>query len=253
MSVSFRTLDAIGIIHFDRADKLNALDVATFGEFAELSRRVANDSSIRGLMFTAAGDRAFSVGADISELSKYSPAQALEVARFRQSALMTISSLNIPTLAVIDGLAMGGGLELALACTFRVATHKARFSFPEIKLGLLPGAGGTQRLPKLVGQARALDLMLTARMVEAQEAMTMGLITRLVDNGNDDGVNFLTQITQFSRTAIGAIIEAVRASDLSLSDGMQIENQQLSILNASADAIEGVSAFLEKRPPRFNQ
>jgi enoyl-CoA hydratase len=252
MTVSFNIKDGIGFVHFDRSEKLNALDIDTFLEFERIAIASETDSNIRGLLFTAQGDRAFSVGADISELSKFSSTQALEVARFRQSALMALSNLKIPTVAIIDGYAMGGGLELALACSFRLATAKARFSFPEIKLGLLPGAGGTQRLPKLIGKSRSLEMMLSARVVDAHEARAIGLVNKIIDNPLDEGEAFIREMTQYSRIATSAIIQAVEASDLPLELGMKIENQQLSTINASPDALEGVAAFLEKRPPRFN-
>lgn len=253
MTVEFSVNKRIGTVLIDRPTKLNALDIPTFEAIERIVDETRGNDDIHGLIFISAGEKAFSVGADIEELSKFKHEEALDRARFRQAVFSKLSSLDIPTVSSISGYALGGGLELALSCTFRLATLNAQFGFPEINLGLLPGAGGTQRLPKLIGQNRALELMLSGRMVKPAEALAMGLINAIVDDAEAGARAFLEQITQFSSLAVKGIMTCIRSSELPLESGLKIENQQLSILNSSADAKEGVSAFREKRPPVFNQ
>ncbi|WP_449433339.1 enoyl-CoA hydratase/isomerase family protein [Pseudomonas putida] len=253
MTVTFQVEDRIGTLLIDRQSKLNALDVPTFEAIERVLDQASRDTDLLGLMFFSAGTKAFSVGADISELKIFDNERALQVARYRQAVLSKLSNLEIPTLSGIQGYALGGGLELALSCTFRVATADAQLGFPEINLGLLPGAGGTQRLPKLIGKNRAMNMMLTARMIGGEEALGFGLIDAIVDQAREGGLQFLQQVTRYSAGAVRGIMTCINASDLPLESGLKIENQQLSVINNSADAKEGVSAFMEKRNPVFNQ
>lgn len=253
MSVLFEVKNSIGVVTIDRVAKLNALDLKTFKEIEAIIDRVNSDRAIRGLIFAAAPGRAFSAGADISDLAGLSPQEASERATFRRGVFQKLSVAEVPSIAVVDGFAMGGGVELALACTFRLATKRAVFSFPEIKLGLLPGAGATQRLPRLIGLSRALDMMLTARQIDAQEALQFGLVDRVVEDPDDAAMEFAAQWVPFSRSAIRGIMAACLHFGLPHEEGLAKEGEELARLSTSPDGIEGVSAFLEKRPAIFNR
>jgi enoyl-CoA hydratase len=253
MPVTLRIQDSVGIVTIDREAKLNALDLQSFHEIEKIVDRAKGDRDIRSLIFTTAGKRAFSAGADINDLAGLSADEASERATFRRFALQRLAEAAVPTIALVEGFAMGGGVELAMACTFRLATAQATFSFPEINLGLLPGAGATQRLPRLVGVSRALDMMLTARKVDAEEALRIGLIDRIVKDPLDEALEFANQWNRFSRSAVAGIMAATRHSELPIREGLVKEGEELALLSTSKDGIEGVTAFLEKRRPVFNR
>ena len=181
MAIHLSHHDEIALITLDRPEALNAL---SFGQLHDLNRLLDSiaDSPARALLVTGAGDRAFSAGADIKELMGRSLVEQRAGALLGQSVLAKLDQLSMPSIALINGYAFGGGLELALACTFRIAVRTAKLGFPEIKLGLIPGYGGTQRLPRLVGEARALELILTGRTIDADEAERFGLVNRLFDD-----------------------------------------------------------------------
>ncbi|MBP1881743.1 enoyl-CoA hydratase [Ensifer mexicanus] len=237
----------------DRAAKLNALDLETFRKIEEIVDKANDDRAVRGLIFAAAPGRAFSAGADINDLTGLSPEEAGRRASYRRGVFQKIATADVPSIAVINGFAMGGGVELALACTFRFATRQATFSMPEINLGLLPGAGATQRLPRLIGMAKALEMMLTASKVAAEEALRCGLVDRIIEDVETEPLNFAVGWLPFSRSAIKGIIAAARGSELPMEEGLAREGEELAMLSASPDGIEGVAAFLEKRRPAFNQ
>ena len=253
MTVKFSTEGELGSIIIDRQEKLNALDLESFRELERIVHGVCADHRMRGLLVMAEGGRAFSAGADIQDLGGLDSAEASARATYRRTVLQELAELPIPTIAVVEALAMGGGLELALACTFRVASTSARFSFPEVKLGLLPGAGGTQRLPRLVGESRALEMMLTARTIDAADAHRIGLVDRIATDARMEARALAGQWLPFSRAAIAAIIAAARCAELPIHEGLAAEGRHLAGLSTSADAEEGISAFLQKRAPRFNQ
>jgi enoyl-CoA hydratase len=244
---------ALGVIFIDRPEKLNALDLSSFRDLESLAARFENERGLRGLIVASASPRAFCAGADISDLADIDTAEADARARYRRDVLNRFSKLPFPSIAVIDGLAMGGGVELALSCSFRLATSRASFSFPEIRLGLLPGAGGTQRLPRLIGESRALDLMLTGRRIDASEALQMGLINRIVSDPMAEAKAFAAQWLELSAAAIQGLLAAVRACTLPIEPGLIEEGKQLARLSSGSDALEGVSAFLEKRTANFNR
>jgi enoyl-CoA hydratase len=252
MALTLEINGALGVILIDRPEKLNALDLVSFRELESLTARFEPERGLRGLIVASASPRAFCAGADISDLTDIDAVEATARAKYRREVLQKFSELPIPSIAVIDGLAMGGGVELALACSFRLATARASFSFPEIKLGLLPGAGGTQRVPRLIGQSRALDLMLTGRRIDASEALQMGLINRIVSDPMADAKVFAAQWLEYSAAAIQGVLAAVRSSALPIDAGLIAEGHQLETLNSGPDALEGVAAFLEKRTPNFN-
>jgi enoyl-CoA hydratase len=191
--------------------------------------------------------------ADVKELICRSLEETRRGAAFGQAIFVKLDTLPIPSIALINGYAFGGGLELALACTFRLAARTARLGMPEIKLGLIPGYGGTQRLPRLIGEARALEMILTGRAVAAEEAMQIGLVNRLVDDDLlEVGKSFARELTGYSRVALGFARDAVRR-DLatSLREGLEIEADLNTLAFQTADAVEGMTAFLEKRKPVF--
>jgi enoyl-CoA hydratase len=253
MNVKLEFSNSLAIVTLDRIDALNALRFAILGEIGDAIDRVAA-SEARALLFIGAGDKAFCAGADIKELEGRSLMAERDGASFGQATFAKLDRLFIPSVAVIHGYAFGGGLELALACTFRVATPRAKIGLPEIKLGLIPGYGGTQRLPRLVGEARALELILSGRTVDAEEAARIGLVNRVIE-GDDPkaiGSEFAHQFTPFSRCASRFAREAVqRAAGVSLEDGLKIEADLSTLAYRTADAAEGMRAFVEKRAPQF--
>lgn len=240
-------------ITLNRPEVLNALSFNVLKEVSEALSRVA-DSSARALVVTGAGDKAFCAGADIPELMNRPLMDELEGAAIGQAVFNQIADLKIPSVAVIQGYAFGGGLELALSCTFRVATDRARMGLPEVKLGLIPGYGGTQRLPRLVGEGRALDMIMSGRTVAAEEGERMGLVNRIDSEGSalDIGKRFLEPYLKHSLCALYFAREAVqRGGRVSLADGLRIERDLSTLAYRSDDAAEGLSAFVEKRSPNF--
>ena len=207
----------------------------------------------RALLVTGADDRAFCAGADIKELMDRSLRAQREGAAFGQAIFAKLDTLPILSIALINGYVFGGGLELALACTFRLSVRSARLGLPEIKLGLIPGYGGTQRLPRLIGEARALELILTGRTVEAEEAERIGLVNRIVDGDLiEAGKSFAREMTGYSLPALGFARDAVhRGLATSLREGLEIEADLNTLAFQTADASEGMTAFLEKRKPVF--
>lgn len=244
------------ILTLDRPEALNALSFAVLREIearvAEVERGVG-EGEVRALLVTGAGGRAFCAGADVKELMGRTPLEHRRGLRFGQTLFERIAGLPVPSIAVIDGFALGGGLELAMACTFRLATAAARMGLPEIKLGLVPGYGGTQRLPRLVGEANALDLVMTGRMVKAEEGRSMGLVHRIVEGDPiEAGLSFAAELTGYSLPVLRLAREAVRrALDLPIREGLEVEADVGALSYQTGDAAEGMSAFVEKRAPVF--
>ncbi len=252
MPVEYSQLDELALITLNRPEALNALSVQVVKDIGEaIDKAAASDA--RALLITGAGEKAFCAGADISEFMGRTVVEALEAAEFGQNTFAKLDNLRIPSLAVINGYALGGGLELATACTLRVATANANLGVPEIKLGLIPGYGGTQRLPRLIGQGRALDMVMTGRMVGAEEALGMGLINRIVETPVLDGaVEYAREFAGFSLPVLRYSREAVmRADQSSISEGLQIERDLNTLAFQGEDSTEGAMAFLEKRTPKF--
>jgi enoyl-CoA hydratase len=252
MAIHMSRIDELALITLDRPEALNALSFALLGDLNRQLDSIA-DSGARALLVTGAGDRAFSAGADIKELMDRSLVEQRAGALLGQSVLAKLDQLPMPSIALINGYAFGGGLELALACTFRLAAPTAKLGFPEIKLGLIPGYGGTQRLPRLVGEARATELILTGRTVEAEEAERIGLVNRLVEGDLvEAGIAFAREMTEFSLPVLGLARDAIRrALDLPLPEGLKIEAELSTLAFQTADSIEGMTAFIEKRKPVF--
>jgi enoyl-CoA hydratase len=209
---------------------------------------------MRALFITGAGDKAFCAGADIKELRNRSLIDQKRGAELGQGVFAKLDRLPVPSVALINGYAFGGGLELALAATFRLATPNAVFGLPEVKLGLIPGYGGTQRLPRIVGEARALDMILTGRSVKAEEAERIGLIHQLVTESDlwEAGLAFARRFSGYSLPILEFARRAVqRALDLPLCEGLQLEAELSTLAYRTADAEEGMAAFEEKRKPEF--
>jgi enoyl-CoA hydratase len=252
MAIHIDRIDELALITLDRPEALNAL---SFDQLQDLNRLLDSiaASDARALLVTGAGDRAFSAGADVKELMGRTLVEVRAGAMLGQSVLAKLDQLSMPSIALINGYAFGGGLELALACTFRLAAPSAQLGFPEIKLGLIPGYGGTQRLPRLVGEARATELILTGRTVNAAEAERIGLVNRVVDGDLiAAGQEFARQMTGFSLPVLGLARDAIRrAHDLPLHDGLKIEADLSTLAFQTEDAVEGMTAFIEKRKPVF--
>lgn len=252
MTVHLARSDEFALLTLDRAEALNALNFATLRELdAALDAVEAGDA--RALLVTGAGDRAFCAGADIKELIGRSLAQQRADAANGQRIVSRFGRLRIPSCALINGYAFGGGLELALACNFRLARKTARLGLPEIKLGLIPGYGGTQRLPRLVGEARALDIIMTGRTVNADEAERIGLVNRLVDGDLvEAGKAYLREMTCFSLPALALARDAVTAAlDGTLDEGLAREADLNTLAFQTKDATEGMTSFIEKRKAAF--
>jgi len=253
MSVELAYSDSLAFITLNRVEALNALSFEVLREIGEAIDAVAA-SKARALIFTGAGEKAFCAGADIKELVGRDLMAERDGAAFGQAIFAKLDRLPVPSIAVIHGYAFGGGLELAMACTFRVATPRAKMGLPEIKLGLVPGYGGTQRLPRLIGEARALELIMSGRTVDAAEAERIGLVNRVVDSADAKaiGAEFARQFTPFSRCASLFAREAVqRAAGVSLQEGLRIEADLSTLAYRTEDAAEGMRAFVEKRAPQF--
>ncbi len=252
MPVELTRIEEFALITLNRPEALNALSVQVVKDIgAAIDEAAASDA--RALLITGAGEKAFCAGADISEFMGRNIVEAMAATELGQNTFAKLDSLSIPSVAVINGYALGGGLELATACTLRVATANARLGVPEIKLGLIPGYGGTQRLPRLVGQGRALDMIMTGRMVAAEEALSMGLINRLVEAPAVDGaIAYAREFAGFSLPVLRYGREAVmRADNTALAEGMLIERDLNTLAFQGEDAKEGANAFLEKRAPAF--
>ena len=253
MSIELARVEEFAVVTLNRPDALNALSFALIRELGRKFDEVAG-SDARALLVTGAGAKAFCAGADVSELTGRSVMAQKEGAELGQNVFSILDRLPMPSIAVINGYAFGGGLELALACTFRLATRNARMGLPEIKLGLIPGYGGTQRLPRVVGEARALEMIMTARTVDAEEALRSGLVNRLIDGDPvAQGIAFAREFSGYSLPVLGYAREAVtRAAEAPLAEGLRIEVDLSTLAYQTRDAAEGMAAFLEKRKPKFS-
>lgn len=245
--------DRVAVLTLNRPEVLNALSFSILRELDGVISEI-EQSSARGLVILGAGEKAFCAGADIPELMQRSLLEQQEGSRLGQRVFQRISDLKIPSVAVIQGYAFGGGLELALACTFRLGNAQIKVGLPEVKLGLIPGYGGTQRLPRLVGESVALDMILSGRTVQAEEALQIGLINRLVelDSPEQAGAEFLAPMLKHSLLATYFARQAVqRGMQTTLTDGLQIEANLSTLAYQTLDAAEGMLAFTQKRKAEF--
>jgi len=253
-TVKLEVEDGLAVITIDRPDKLNALNAETIAQLGRAVASVAPDDSVRGVIVTGAGPKAFVAGADIGELARMGPITGIRVSRQGQDVFRGLERLGKPVIGAVNGFALGGGCELALACHLRIASTNARFGLPEVKLGIIPGYGGTVRLPRLVGRGRALEMILTGEMIDAAEAHRIGLVNRVVDPGSlmDAARTLARTIMANGPIAIALALEAVdRAAATSIEDALVLESDLFGLLAATDDMREGMNAFLDKRPPRF--
>lgn len=252
--ILFELRDGLALVRLNRPEKMNALSHEMLDELGEAFSRIERETDVRAVLLTSANDRAFCAGTDIFELSGLDEDGAHGASERGQEVCAKIEHCRVPVIAAVNGVAAGGGLELALACHLRVASADAQFSLPETKLGIIPAYGGTQRLPRIIGVGRALGMMLAGEMVSAAEAHAMGLVNRVVSPGElfSEAEGLAREIMSLAPLAISACLHAVtRGLELPLEEGLALEAELFSRLFSTEDMREGTSAFLEKRAPLF--
>jgi enoyl-CoA hydratase len=246
--------DGIALIAVNRPDKLNALNAATIRRLDEVLREARADDAVRAVILTGAGEKAFVAGADIAELATMGPIDGVQVSRDGQETFRMLERMPKPVIAAVNGFALGGGLELALACHIRIASSRAKFGLPEVKLGIIPGYGGTVRLPRLVGRGRALELMLTGDMIDAAEALRIGLVNRVEEPDAVLGAarDMARKMIANGPIALAMALEAVdRGMSTTIDDAQILESRLFGLLASTEDMREGMKAFLEKRKAEF--
>lgn len=247
--------DRILVITINRPDKLNALNIETIAEIGKAVRTAEHDAAVGGIIITGSGPKAFVAGADISEFAGYSVEEAVRLSRHGHDVFNSIEQCFKPVIAAVNGFALGGGCELAMACHMRIASSNARFGQPEVKLGLIPGYGGTQRLPQLIGKGKAMELLMSAGMIDAQEAHRLGLVNYVVEPA--DLLNrcreLLNTILEQAPIAVSEVIRTVNAHYHKSLDGYKEEMERFGDCFATEDFREGSTAFLEKRKPTFSR
>ncbi|HET7232973.1 MAG TPA: enoyl-CoA hydratase-related protein [Longimicrobium sp.] len=253
-NLTLEVQDRIAVLSVNRPDKLNALNEQTIRELGQAVDEITGRDDVGGVILTGVGEKAFVAGADIAELAKMGPVDGVLVSRLGQEVFRRIELSRKPVLAAVNGFALGGGCELALACHLRIASENAQFGLPEVKLGIIPGYGGTLRLPRIVGKGRALELMLTAQFIKADEAYRIGLANKVVPQAElmDTARKMMSTILANGPIAVGLAIEcATRGMDMSVGDGLALESNLFGLLAATDDMREGMQAFLEKRKAEF--
>src|SRR6266404_4904358 len=253
-TVSYLKKGNIAYVTMNRPKVLNALNQTALRELKAAFEDASLDHDVRGVILAGAGEKAFIAGADITELARIDAVEAEEFTRAGQAVLNVIENLGKPVIAAVNGYALGGGCETAMACTIRLATEDATFGQPEVKLGVIPGYGGTQRLPRLIGRGRALQLILSGAMISAQEAYRIGLVNEIVPRSElmTRAEAILAQITANAPLAIKFSLEAVnKGLETSMVEGLVIESSLFAICAASEDKKEGTAAFVERRAPQF--
>jgi len=246
--------DQIAVVSFNRPESFNALSKGLLMEFRDLLKELEADQSVRVVILTGAGDKAFVAGADISELQGMSSADALAYSALGQSCFSFIENMEKVVIAAVNGFALGGGLEVALACDFIIASENAQFGLPEVTLGVMPGFGGTQRLPKAVGIRMARQLAYSGERIKAKQAMALGIVNRVVpaEALMDEAKKMADKITANSFHAVSACKHAINSgSSMDLYRGCEFERRVFALTFDYADAKEGITAFLEKRAPKF--
>jgi enoyl-CoA hydratase/carnithine racemase len=253
-NVLYEKKGAIAYVTVNRPKVLNALNTPTWTDLRTAFEDAQNDAAVRGVILTGAGNKAFIAGADISELAHVAAFEAEQSSRFGQEVLDLIENLGKPVIAAVNGFALGGGCETAMACTIRIAVDTAKFGQPEVTLGLVPGGGGTQRLPRLVGKGRALQLILSGEMISAQEAYRIGLVNEIVQPTDliSRAEAILKKIAANAPIAVKLALEAAdKGLEMGQSEGLLLEASYFGLCAATEDKKEGTTAFLEKRAPQF--
>ena len=253
-NVLYEKKGAIAYVTVNRPKVLNALNTPTWKDLRTAFEDARDDAAVRGVILTGAGNKAFIAGADISELAHVAAFEAEQSSRFGQEVLDLVENLGKPVIAAVNGFALGGGCETAMACTIRIAVDSAKFGQPEVALGLVPGGGGTQRLPRLVGKGRALQLILSGEMIGAQEAYRIGLVNEIVPAAELMGraEDILKRITTNAPIAVKLSLEAVnKGLETSQGQGLLLEASYFGLCASTEDKKEGTTAFLEKRAPQF--
>ena len=243
------------VVKLNRPDKLNALNNQVFTELNNLITDVELDHDINALIITGNSEKAFAAGADIKELHESDETTGLHFSEHGSKVLNRLENLKIPVIAAVNGFALGGGCEMSLACHIRFASEKAKFGQPEVNLGIIPGYGGTQRLPKIVGKAKAMEYILTGNIVEAEEAKRIGLVNDVfpADELMEKVEDFVKLILTKSQPAVKSAVESVNISDrLSLREGLEFESRKFAQVCGTEDFKEGTLAFIEKRKPKFS-
>jgi len=246
--------DQIGTVAFNRPKVLNALNRKTMEELDDILARARDDAEVRVLILTGAGDKAFIAGADINELAQRTPVDGKEFSLFGQEVLHRLATMGKPSIAAINGFALGGGCELALACTIRIASRNAKLGQPEVKLGIIPGYGGSQRLARLCGKGVAHELCLTGEMISADEALRIGLVNRVVEPAEllAAAEAIAKKIISNGPLAVKYAMEAIeRGMEMPQEEGLFLEATLFGLCCATEDMREGTRAFLEKRPAQF--
>ncbi|HKD84673.1 MAG TPA: enoyl-CoA hydratase-related protein [Terriglobales bacterium] len=250
----FEKRGAVAVVTINRPKVLNALNMATMDELRQAFTAIRDDRDARVAILTGAGEKAFVAGADIGELNKQDPVQAKEYTHRGQGVLDLIENLGKPAICAVNGFALGGGCEIAMACSFRIASENAKFGQPEVKLGIIPGYGGTQRLPRLVGKGLALQLVLAGEMISAQEALRIGLVNEVSAPAEllPRCEAIAQKIIANAPLAVQYCMEAVnKGMEMTLREGLYLEAVLFGLACATEDKKEGTSAFLEKRAPQF--
>jgi enoyl-CoA hydratase/carnithine racemase len=253
-NIKFETRNQIAYVTINRPDKLNALNMATMEELRAAFTSIKDDAGVRVVILTGEGPKAFVAGADIGELSKHNTVSAKEYTHKGQSVLDLIENLGKPVIACINGFALGGGCELALACTMRLASDNAKLGQPEVKLGIMPGYGGTQRLPRLIGKGMAMQLLLTGEQISAAEALRVGLVNEVVPQADliKRAEEISAKIIANAPLAVQYTLEAVNhGMEMTLPEGLYLEATLFGVCCATEDKNEGTRAFLEKRAAKF--
>lgn len=255
MPVMSETDEGICLITVNRPDKLNALDAATLAALDDAFAKAATDRSVKVVVLTGAGPKAFVAGADIAQMNRLSPVQARDFSLLGQRLMRRIETLDKPVIAKVNGFALGGGLELAMACHLRIASDKAKMGQPEINLGLIPGFGGTQRLLRLAGRAAALELCLLGSPISAERALALGIVNEVVPGDQLDArvATLATQLAKAAPLALRGILECViTGGESTLENGLAFESNQFGLIFSTQDMREGTTAFLERRQPEFS-
>ncbi len=252
--IAVEQFEGLAVVTVSRPDKLNALNADTVAELGRAFHVLAQDEAVRAVVLTGAGEKAFVAGADIAELARMNPVSGVRVSRQGQDVFRFIERMPKPVIAAVNGFALGGGLELALACHLRIAGENARFGFPEVKLGIIPGYGGTVRLPRLVGRGRALQLILTGEMIDANQALAMGLVNDVVPHAalRDAAAGLAERIMANAPIAVAMALEAVDMGyHATTEDALRFESSLFGLLASTSDMQEGMAAFLAKRKADF--